>query len=82
MSVCASTSSFNPRGHIFDSLYKLKYDAPFVPFTIVTKNRRYSINRPQDLAFPPNGKGQMFVIWHAGKCTVLKFDDVKLLKPK
>jgi hypothetical protein len=48
---------------MIDRLYKLKYDAPFVPFTIVTKNkRRYSIKHPQDLAFPPNGKGQMFVI--------------------
>ncbi|MGA8655625.1 MAG: hypothetical protein WB586_05700, partial [Chthoniobacterales bacterium] len=38
--------------------------------------------RPQDLAFPPNGQGQMFVIWRGGKCTVLKFDDVTLLEPK
>jgi hypothetical protein len=81
MSVCASTSRFGPRGRTIDILYKLKYDAPFVPFRIVTKNkRRYSINRPQDLAFPPNGQGQMFVIWRSGKCTVLKFDDVTLLE--
>ena len=83
MSACASTSPFLPRGHTLDILYRLKYKAPFVPFRIVTKSkRRYSINRPQDLAFPPDRKGQRFVIWHAGKCTVLKFDDVALLELK
>jgi hypothetical protein len=83
MSVCASTLPLCPRDRTIDILYKLKYDAPFVPFGIVTKNkRRYSINRPQDLAFPPDRKGEMFVIWRSGKCIVLKFDDVILLKPK
>jgi hypothetical protein len=83
MNASASRSSFTARSRIFDRLYKLKYDAPFVAFTIVTKNkRRYPIKRPQDLAFPPNGKGQMFVIWRAGKCKVLKFDDVSLLEPE
>ena len=81
MSAPASTSPFTQRGRTIDSFYKLKYDAPFVPFRIVTKDRRrYLINRPQDLALPPDRTGQMFAIWHAGKCTVLKFDDVKLLK--
>jgi hypothetical protein len=83
MSARRSTSPFTPRVHIFDSIYRLKYDAPFIPFTIMTKDkRRYSINRPQDLAFPPDRKGEMFVIWRAGRCTVLKFDDVDLLKPQ
>ena len=83
MIASASTSPLTPRGPTIDIIYKLKYDTPFVPFTIVTKSkRRYSINRPQDLAFPPNGQGQMFVIWRGGKCTVLKFDDVTLLEPK
>jgi hypothetical protein len=83
MFVRTSTSQFASRGRAIDILYKLKYDAPFVPFWIVTKNkRRYSINRPQDLAFPPDRKGLMFVIWSGGKCTVLKFADVTLLKPK
>ena len=82
MSICASTLSLRARDRTIDILYKLKYDSPFVPFRIVTKNkRRYSINRPQDLAFPPDRKGEMFVIWRSGKCTVLKFDDVIFLKP-
>jgi hypothetical protein len=83
MSACALTLPLCPRDRTIDILYKLKYDAPFVPFGIVTKNkRRYSINRPQDLAFPPDRKGAMFVIWRSGRCIVLKFDDVILLKPK
>ena len=69
--------------HTINILYKLKYGAPFVPFRIVTKNkRRYLINRPQDVAFPPDRKGLTFVIWRSGKCTVLKFADVTLLEPK
>ena len=83
MSAPVSTSPFAQRGRTIDSLYKLKYGAPFVPFRIVTKDKgRYLINRPQDLAFPPDRKGFMFVIWRGGKCTVLKFADVTLLKPK
>jgi hypothetical protein len=79
----ASTSPFARRGRRIDILYKLKYDAPFVPFRIVTKNkRRYLINRPQDLAFPPDREGLMFVIWRNGKCTALKFADVTRLEPK
>lgn len=83
MNASASRSRITDLGRMFDKLYKLKHDAPFIPFRIVTKTRRrYSIDRPQDLTLPPNGKGLMFVIWHAGKCTVLKFEDVKFLKPK
>ena len=78
-----STPPVARRGQTIDILYKLKYDAPFVPFRIVTKNkRRYFINRPQDLVFPPDRKGLMFVIWRSGKATVLKFADVALLEPK
>ena len=79
----ASTPPFIQRGRIVDRLYKLKYDAPFIPFWILTKDKRhYLINRPQDLAFPPDRTGLLFVIWHGGKCTVLKFSQVSLLKPK
>src|SRR6516162_2546341 len=79
----ASTPPFIQRGRIVDRLYKLKYDAPFIPFWILTKDkRRYLIKRPQDLAFPPDRTGLLFVIWHGGKCTVLKFSQVSLLKPK
>jgi hypothetical protein len=44
--MCArATSPFARRGRTIDIVYKLKYDAPFVPFRIVTKNRkRYSIS--------------------------------------
>jgi hypothetical protein len=41
MSAPASTSPFAQRGRTIDSLYKLKYDAPFVPFRIVTKDKRF-----------------------------------------
>ena len=68
---------------MFGKLYKLKYDSPFIPFWIVAKDkRRRLVNRPQDLALPPNGQGRMLAVWHAGKCTVLKFEDIDLLKPK
>ena len=68
---------------MIDRLYRLKHDAPFVPFRIVTKSgRRYSINRPQDLGLPPDRKGRMFVIWQSGKCAVVKFSQVDSLRPK
>ena len=74
------TTNRDPR---FDKLYKLKHDAPFIPFCTITKSRRrYSIDRLRDLALPPNDKGQMFGIWCRGKCIVLKFGDVKLLEPE
>jgi len=83
MSTRASMSPFTQCDRMIDTLYKLKYDVPFIPFRIVTKNkRRYLINRPQDIAFPPDRTGRMCVIWRDGKCAVLKFDEVSLLKPK
>ena len=66
---------------MIDRLYRLKHDAPFVPFGILTKSgRRYSINRPQDLGLPPDRKGGMFVIWQGGKCVVVKFSQVDSLR--
>jgi hypothetical protein len=47
--------SRSSKRRMIDRLYRLKHDAPFVPFGVLTKSsRRYSINRPQDLGLPPD----------------------------
>ena len=64
-----------------ESLYRLKYSAPFSPFRIITKdNCCHSIRRPQDLAFPPDRRGLVFVVWQGGEGTVVRFSDVSLLE--